>query len=277
MLMVICTILSPSLTTSSAGALTDFLPRDGLCSLSTEERLKVQRHIQNGADIANAGGVTVAECGPGPWLQIADFDSSSTSSQCPPELELVGGGCRRPDINGGCTMSTFSTGGIEYSKVCGRIIGAAFRRPDSFRLTRPADTTVTDGIRLIDGVTITHSMPIQHIWTLSAAQEVDPDFVTCPCKANDNAPGPTNSAAVVFAGNNYFCDTTFRAVKLLWNGECSPITDPTLAGCCGFNNPPFFTATLPIRTSANVDVRLCRNENRMSEDVFVQIMQLYVQ
>ena len=54
-LMVIGTVLSPSLTTPSAGVLTDFIPDGGLCGLSTEERLEVQRNIVNAIPVANAG------------------------------------------------------------------------------------------------------------------------------------------------------------------------------------------------------------------------------
>ena len=119
-LMVVSAILSPSLTTPSAA-------RDGKCELSTEERLKVMRQIR-----------TIPECGPGVWLQIADFDISGPS-QCPPEWEfsdmpLGQEGCRRPDPDGGCTVAAFSTGGFEYGKVRGRIIGAAAGNPDAFRL-----------------------------------------------------------------------------------------------------------------------------------------------
>ena len=277
-ILLICTFLSPRLTTPSAGALSDFFPTNGLCSLSPEERLEVQRQIQNGVAIANAGGVTIPECGPGPWLQIANFDFASTSPPCPTEWEPISlgsgfGGCRRPETAAGCSVATFTTGGVEYGKVCGRIIGAATASPDGFAVVGPPEPTETDGITLVDGVTLTHSSPIQHIWTLSAATNPFPDNVICPCK--DNGASQINAGAVAFADGNYFCDTTFGGTKLLWNGQCSTVG--TLETCCAFNTPPFFTATLPTRTSDNADARLCRNENEPAEDVRVQIMQLYVQ
>ena len=74
------------------------------------EWLEVQRQIQNGAAIANAGGVTIPECGPGPWLQIANFDFASTSPPCPTEWEPISlgsgfGGCRRPETAAGCSVA----------------------------------------------------------------------------------------------------------------------------------------------------------------------------
>ena len=277
-LMVIGTILSPSLTTPSAGKLSDFFPSGGMCDLSTEERIEVLRRIQNAVPVANAGGVSVPQCGPGPWLQIADFDIATTTPECPPEWPLFTGppdGCRRPVVPGGCSTATFSTGGVEYNKVCGRIIADASGNGDAnaFGLNGAA-TTVVDGIRLVDGVTITHfSSPIQHIWTLAASTFDTSDTVMCPC----SIPGLTSSA-VTFAGQNYFCDTTLSGAKLLWNGMCSPpITgDPDLEACCNFNQPPYFSMTVA-RTNVDVEAHLCRNQGRNNEDILVQIIELYVQ
>ena len=171
-------------------------------------------------------------------------------------------------------MATFPTGGVEYGKVCGRIIGGATGTPNAFQDLGAANPTVIDDIRLVDGLTITHSAPIQHIWTLAAARSSDPDNVVCPCKANVN---PIIIDAVNFAGVNFFCDTTLGDFKLLWNGQCSATTVMDIATCCGFNTPPYFTATLPTRTTADVDAYLCRNENRGDEDVRVRELELYVQ
>ena len=95
-----------------------------------------------------------------------------------------------------------------------------------------------------------------------------------PC----NTVAPANSGAVDFAEDNYFCDTTNGDNKNLWGGECAALLSvPDLQTCCNYNNPPFFIATLPTRTSANVDVRLCRDEDRTDEDIIVQMLELYVQ
>ena len=179
-LMVIGTILSPSLTTPSAGKLSDFFPSGGTCGLSTEERIKVLRHFQNAVPVANAGGVAVPDCGPGPWLRIANFDVTGTSTQCPSPWEFTTwpNGCRQMNMAAGCATATFPTE-VEYGKVCGRIIGVTTGDPESFNAGGAA--TETGDINLIDGVTITHSTPIQHIWTFSASEAsvVGPEF-TCP-------------------------------------------------------------------------------------------------
>ena len=286
MLVIIGTILSPNLTTPSAGALTDYVPRDGMCDLSTEERLEVQRHIQNGVTTPYAGGVAVPECGPGVWFQIADFDVSDTSNVCPgPEWEFLATpvrACRRMPVAAGCSLATFPTGGLEYSKVCGQIIGrGVVETLDSFNSL--TSFTTVDGIPLVDGVTVTNSSPIQHIWTLAASSfslpssATLPAAVVCPCNPNI-LPSDINTVAENFADGRYFCDTTFGISKPLWNGDCSPLSgQPDIQACCEFNNPPFFSTTLPTRTSDDVEARLCRDQARGDEDFGVEIIQLYVQ
>ena len=284
MLMVIGTILSPSLTTPNDGALTDSFPRDEICGLSTEEQLEIHRQILTGAAIANAGGVAVPECGPGLWLQIADFDVSDTSNVCPgPEWEFFATpvrACRRVPAAAGCSLATFPTGGLEYRRVCGQIIGRGVTETLDGFLTVSESTTL-DGIPLVDGVTLTHSSPIQHIWTLAATSFPTPNLVVCPCKDNSGipfSPSLINTVAENFADGNYFCDNSFGISKPFWNGDCSPLnSQPIIEGCCEFNNPPFFTATLQTCTSADVEARLCRDQGPGDEDFGVEIIQLYVQ
>ena len=55
----------------------------------------------------------------------------------------------------------------------------------------------------IDGVSLTHGQPRQHIWSFAAGlDEVGsvPQF-NCPCTNSGRAIPPP------FVGNNYFCDT----------------------------------------------------------------------
>ena len=54
-----------------------------------------------------------------------------------------------------------STANIQYSSVCGRIIAYQFATVDGFR-TASFDSTY------VDGVSLTHGSPRQHIWTFAA-------------------------------------------------------------------------------------------------------------
>lgn len=135
---IISTLLSPSLIAPSAAALTDLFPRDGLCGLSPEDRLGVQQQIQNGVDLLRAA-VGVPQCGPGLWRQVADFDVSGLPSECPsgwPFTLTPERGCARPTLDAGCVATTFPTGGLPYSQVCGRVKASAIGTPTEFLFIR---------------------------------------------------------------------------------------------------------------------------------------------
>ena len=288
LIATLCILLSTILTTqpSAANKLTDLFPRDGLCGLSTKERLDTLRSIQEAADRLDAGFVTVPQCGAGRWLPIANFDVTGTDTECPPGWTFTDAptrGCFGENSNsgaGGCDMATFPTGGVSYNKVCGRITGRATGTPAGFfdilSVAPTFDTTVTqfDGVVPADGVTLTHSTPAEHIWTFAASNSV-----FCPCTPGITSPGsPSNVGALEFAGSNYFCDYAGTAAgKTIWDGDCG-IFEIALPECCNVNGPPFFVSTLTSPTSANVDARLCLDGNAgiAAEALFIQRMELYV-
>ena len=81
-----------------------------------------------------------------------------------------------------------------------------------------------------------------------------------------------------FVGEDYFCDSGVRSEDTsgfypddpFWDGEgCS-----SSSSCCSFNNPPYFTKTLPSPTSDPIEARLCRWES--IDDTPVEFMELYV-
>ena len=250
------------------------------------------RSIQEAADRLDAGFVTVPQCGAGLWLPIANFDVTGTDTECPPGwtfTESPTRGCFGENSNsgaGGCDVATFSTGGVSYNKVCGRITGRGTGSPVGF-LNLPLEPipptfgiTVTqfDSIMPADGVTLTHSTPAEHIWTFAAATN-NKMFATdffCPC--NPSAAANLRVGTVEFADSNYFCDVADSvAEKTLWAGDCGEL-ETDVPECCNVNGPPFFVSTLTSLTSANVDARLCLDGNAgsISEDLFIQRMELYV-
>ena len=131
---------------------------------------------------------------------------------------------------------------------------------------------MVDGISLIDGLTITHSTPVQHIWTLGANSLTNANFL-CPCESPNF---PLNAEAIDFAGGNYFCDTTNSGSKQLWTGDCAGLPS-AIETCCNFGAPPFFTATLNSATTANIDARLCLDSAASGEEVLIQSITLYIQ
>ena len=276
-------VLSASMTIPCAAKLTDLLPRDGLCDLSTNERRDTLRQIQNAADRLQNDGVLVPDCGNGVWIPLADFDVTGTDTECPPGwtfTETPMRGCIGENSNGagGCDVAAFSTGGFPYNKVCGRITGrtsdgtTGFLDLTSINFNSDPTTTLVDDIVLVDGITLTHSSPIQHIWTFAA----NGGGPFCPC--NPQSPGLRNSP-VEFASDNYFCGVDSAGVNIIWDGGCEAFLPGPFQTCCNFNSPPFFVAELATTTSADVDARLCLDGTAGQGDdaLLVESIKLYVQ
>ena len=216
------------------------------------------------------GGIT------GGWMQVANIDMTDSSHTCPQGLNAT---THHPirvcgiNVNGiACSSATFDVHGIEYSQVCGKIIGYQDRKPDGFNIGQRIDGVYVEGVSLTHG-----NNPRKHIWTFAAARsESDND---CPCLNVGTITVPS------FVGNDYFCDTgtpiisnSFHLDDPLWDGRgCGPTST-----CCSFNNPPWFSKQLPSPTTDDIEMRLCANNhhavyNLGDEDVTVQTVELLVQ
>ena len=72
----------------------------------------------------------------GGWMRIANVDMRINHSQCPPGLVYnVTEGyqlCRKPSLAPGCYSTTFAAQGVEYSKVCGKVIGYQYHYTNGF-------------------------------------------------------------------------------------------------------------------------------------------------
>ena len=145
-------------------------------------------------------------CGGPGWRRAAYLNMSDPTQTCPPAWELITTprrSCARPSSAAGrtCNSAMFPTQGIQYSQVCGRIIGYQFGEPEAFRLS--GGRTI-DG-QYVDGVSLTYGSPRQHIWTFAGAlDEADPNNDASRCTCTDSSrPNPPPS----FVGNDYFCET----------------------------------------------------------------------
>ena len=159
---------------------------------------------------------------------------------------------------------------IDYSKVCGKIIGYQVGSPDTF--SGPTGFTFRRNfanidISYVDGVSLTHGNPRQHIWTFAAGLDEEVDFrnahYNCPCTDSIQASRATPPPA--FVGGDYFCDTgsagrykfgVFYGEDPLWDGAgCGALNT-----CCSLNNPPWFYKQLPQATADNIEIRICTDE-----------------
>ena len=220
----------------------------------------------------------------GGWMKVISINVSNTTDSCPSGLKTLTSPKRlcAMNINGaGCSSAYLDMHGVQYSRVCGKIIGYQQKSPDAFwpyygnrRLT--IDQTYVDGISITHG----HS-PRKHIWTFAAAlHEVTTPYpqALCPCT---NIHNQLTIPIPPYVGNDYFCDTAsaqqfefkFYPDDPLWDGQgCGRLNT-----CCSFNRPPWFMKQLPASTHDNIEMRLCANGPRSDEDIVFETLELYVQ
>ena len=209
----------------------------------------------------------------GGWMRVGFLNMTNSSHQCPSGLMERNDSpnirtCVRNEASAGCSSVELSTANIQYSDVCGRITAYQVGRTDDFRVTNDDINSA-----YVDGVSLTHGNPRQHIWTFAAAGRMD--GICDPCR---DEPRPAN------VGSNFFCDSgnprslnaspgTFHSDNPLWDGdECAADNE-----CCPTDNPPYFHKTLPQSTTDDIEMRVCRNEGRDNEDIAIETVEIYVQ
>ena len=226
----------------------------------------------------SCGGIT------GGWMRVTKLDMRNTSDSCPHGLKTFTQPRRLCAMNiagAGCSSASFSVQGVQYTRVCGKIIGYQQRTPDAFGpYYNNRGLTIDDNY--VEGISLTHGRnPRKHIWTFAAAlHEVLTSYrqYLCPCT---NIHNPVTIPIPPFVGSDYFCDTAsettgqlrFYPYDPLWDGQgCGRLNT-----CCSFNNPPWFMKELPSSTSDDIEMRLCADEARSNEDITFESVELYVQ
>ena len=198
----------------------------------------------------------------------------SSHDGCPVGLEQLTAEGRklcRKTVDSGCSSVTISTNGVSYSKVCGLVYGYLKESSDAFAKWAfcgiEGQPPCTIDHPYMDGVSITHgSSPRQHIWTLTGSRAAS----LCPCGNNPTVTAPS------FIGQDYFCDVsdanTYSIADRLWDGQgCSSGGEQ----CCQKAN--WFCKDLPQSTTDNIEFRLCTDEARSNEDVYIEDVEIYVQ
>ena len=221
----------------------------------------------------------------GGWTRIVNLDMTDPNQECPGGFRLVTRTteplrtCGRPET-GGCVSAIARLNGIEYSQVCGRVIAYQFGTPDAFDNYYRNPLLTIDG-SYFDGISLTHGQsPRQHIWTFANAvdeAESEGDQLSCPCiEPEDTFTGNIPP----FIGQDYFCDTGSNtpATQIVYSND--PLWDGQGCGddstCCSFNNPPWFCKQLPLPTTDNIELRLCLNDGIDTEDVQLELVDIYV-
>ena len=162
---------------------------------------------------------------------------------------------------GGCVSIPVAGHGILYHKVCVTVYGYQVGSPDGI--------TGTDRYHwvegpYVDGVSITHGRPRQHIWTfMASSSEKKP---TCPCATGSTVKVPD------FIGNNYFCESgnpeetaipgKIYKEDVIWDMEqCEGVEGP----CCKSTHR-YAYVELPDYTTDDLEIRICSDEDTAEED-----------
>ena len=220
------------------------------------------------------------------WTRAAYLDMSDLSEECPTGFKLYESNgvkaCGRPDSSvGSCQSVQFPSNGISYSQVCGRVVGYQHGSPDA------VDNTIGvnhDNINsyYVDGVSLTHGFPRQHIWTFMAGIQENSlhsdGRYMCPC-----AIGSTQLPNVQsFIGNDYFCESGSPGH---WQANTPYFSDPLWDGkqcgsleqeCCQASGLPWFHKVLSSTTNDYIELRVCGDESTSNENVPVEKVEIYV-
>ena len=265
------------------------LPGIGICPTTQELRKTIQQDIDLFINnsilprfLTNHGS---CNCGGYGWRKIAFLNMSDPTQTCPTAWELFSSpkrSCGRPSTAGReeCYSATFTTQGIPYSQVCGRIIRYQFGEPQAFWLNNN-ERPQTINAPYVDGASLTYGNPRQHIWTFAAAldERLSSGLYDSRCPCTDRRPTTIPS----YVGDDYFCETgvppgqsndqsTFHVNDPLWDGQgCGPTST-----CCTFNNPPWFCKQLPQSTDASLEIRLCSSWDASVENTPIELVEIYI-
>ena len=259
---------------------------DGQCpSVEAIERARNELHQIANSIILAATGHQLHTCNGTPgWRRVAFINMTDTSYNCPTGLNLTSYPKRRTcgrshTTRVGCSSTTFSVGGLPYSRVCGRIRGYQFGSTSAFWGYSSLNQRI-DGY-YIDGASLTHggAGSRQHIWTFAAGlTEGSTIYRTakCPCDIRDYNHVPA------FVGDDFFCESGLHSPwswqyilypDVLWDGQnCT-----SNSTCCQFNNPPWFTKNLTSATTDDIELRICTDNPPEETNVPLELIELYVQ
>ena len=224
----------------------------------------------------------------GGWTRVAYLNMTDPTQQCPSAWTQRNSSseprrlCARSSRTG-CDSVAYSTLGINYSHVCGKVIGYQYYSPNAF--SNPGSQTIEGDY--VDGVSLTHGSPgaRQNIWSFAAGiWENNPStFPSSSCPCTDRA--TALSRVPSFVGNDYFCESgnptsresnTIFANDPLWDGQgCGA------ASCCELSyppgvTPPWFCKQLPQTTTGDIEVRLCGDNLNIVEDAPVELIEIYI-
>ena len=182
----------------------------------------------------------------GGWMRVAKLNKlTNGSAQCFQKLRRYGSNgtqCIRKSSASGCSEIFFPVLNVQYSHICGTIQGYGLNTPDGFR-------NLNLNQNYVDGISLTYTGPDRnHIWTF-AAKVTDSKTTSCNVKKPE------------FVEENYACMSLITDKMCPSNTNCSPM----------------FSRQLETPTSADIEMRVCLNQERSDENIVLDNVNIYVQ
>ena len=259
----------------------------------TAELMELDQHLKENftRQINNNNNLGVHTCGgTGGWRRAVYLDMTDPNTDCPSgwrELQQSRK-CGRATYTGyqpSCDSVTFPVTGGGYNKVCGRIKAYQWGLPRGFLGHINGYNTLDDAY--FSGVGVMHGSPRQHIWTFAVGYAENYSLPlhfssTCPCESKYHERLQPSS----FIGEDYFCESGYiypgyfdresqyrlHTNDTLWDGrDCHPNST-----CCSRHNPPYFTKTLSMSTTDDIELRICGYNVINVDNVGVELIELYV-
>ena len=173
------------------------------------------------------------------WMRIAKLDVNNCPQGFNTTIHNSVITCIRSESSADCTEIRYSTHNIRYSNISGAVRAIAFGTLNGFR-------DVNLNRNYLDGVSIRSNN--EHIWSFAAG---------CRCGDNND---PNNPNKPRFVGNDYICNQE----NDLWRSQQ-----------CGSHSSWFFKILPP--TTADITVRVCRDETRDVGYFVLTQLEVYIQ
>ena len=213
------------------------------------------------------------------WRRIAYLDMTQPSARCPSNLtehsnSSTGQRACGRSSGPGCSSVIFPSRG-KYSQVCGLVAGYESGSMNSFNPNYFDDKTINDVY--VDGISITHGNPRQHLWTYVVGLQ-EAAHSSCGQCPGDRADYPA-SCIPDFVGNDYYCETGWvssftkgRHVwdDALWDGKGCHLSTAHSCDRYGWFHKQVNT------TTDYMEVRLCANQETSIEDVLAELIEIWV-
>ena len=208
------------------------------------------------------------------WRRVAYINMTNPEAECPSGLNEVSNSdtgqraCGR-SVNRGCSSIFFPVSTL-YSHVCGYARGYQYGHMDALK---SSSMTIDD--TYVDGISVTRGRPRKHLWTLAVGEWEDPDNSDgCP---RDQSPFDFSRIPNFVTNQHFHCETGMVKYTggVAWS---DPLWDG--AGCVAdtahsCDRHGWFHREIE-PTQDDIEVRWCADEQLSVEDVYIDLLEIWV-